>query len=122
MGITIRQEQLRTGTFHSYDIGSYVSRMIKSIFVLCVFIAAVGSQCRKACPPGMRISGFCSCVLSCPIPAELCRAGQSQKFDKRGCKTCVNFLPRGRGAEVAEEVKTALEEKAQEEMVDEAKN
>merc|ERR1711872_572546 len=115
---TIRLDELCTGPFHFYDIGSYVSRMIKSIFVLCVFIAAVGAQCRMACKPGMRISKFgCTCVISCDTPTKLCRAGQSH-FDKRGCKTCISpeLVLKG-DAEVAEEVKTA-----QEEMVDEKEN
>jgi len=95
--------------------------MIKPIFVLCVFIVAIHAYpfrqklfgaCtspRVPCLPCQIMTSSCACI--CPW-TERCKAGQSPEFDACDCASC-------RGAE---EVKTALEEEAQEEMVEEAEN
>jgi len=60
----------------------------------------------------MTIFPPCECVeAECPETTK-CKAGQSPELGACGCKTCGG----------AEEVKTALEEEAQEEMVEEAEN
>merc|ERR1711962_325860 len=138
---TIRSEQLSTGPFYFYDIDSEVSKMIKPIFVLCVFIAAIranpfrqNDNCKMACGPCevMEVSKFgtCKCYDGCPPVTTICKAGKSPEYDTCGCKTCrygsdsVILLPKlpKVDAEVAEEVKTALEEEAQEEKVEKAEN
>merc|ERR1712087_361174 len=107
---TIRQEELNTGPFPFYDIDGEVSRMIKPIFVLCVFIAAVHAypfrvkstfkighfgRCKMACHPCMVMTGFCSCNPRCSpfSKTKPCKAGQVQEVDKCGCKTCGSEAP-----------------------------
>merc|ERR1712112_538573 len=118
-------------SFFFYVIDNQVSRMIKPIFALCVFIAAIqaypsrqNQDCNGASCGLCGISTDngvisypaeccdCTCVLIPCYHAKICKAGQSPEKDTCGCRTC--YVPK--------EVKTALEEEAQEELVEETEN
>merc|ERR1711872_403059 len=122
----IRLEQLSTGSLFFYVIDNKVSRMIKPIFALCVFIAAIqaypfrqNQSCKMSCAPCdelVKVPGSCFCQ-SRPCSGDIpkCKDGQSPEPDTCNCRTCWN------GA-VADKFKIAYEEEAREEMVEEAEN
>merc|ERR1711872_595892 len=102
----IRLEQLSTGSLFFYVIDNKVSRMIKPIFALCVFIAAIqaypfrqNQSCKMSCAPCdelVKVPGNCFCQSRpCSLDIPKCKDGQSPEPDTCNCRTCWKWSGRG---------------------------